>query len=353
MKNIWNEMVKILSTGESFVVATIYAKSGSAPRTAGAKMIIREDESIFGTIGGGRLEGETRDLARKVLVSQVPLIQDFNLTGTDAEQMDMICGGSGEVLLDYVAGQDPENLQIYSSILNILTQRDKGWLITALGIGPNNIGQRQQCLITSQGTIIGSFQCGEDFLQKLLEGPAKAAIHAEVIEDWRVLIEPICNTGTLYIFGAGHVSQQIAPIAEMVGFKTVVMDDRAQYACKERFPNSKIILLDSFKNPLPELELDQDSYLVIVTRGHLHDKTVLAQVLQKPVAYIGMIGSRRKRDMIYATLKKENNFTDEDFTRVHSPIGLDILAETPEEIAVSIVGELIKVRAERAKNVSP
>ena len=174
------------------------------------------------------------------------------------------------------------------------------------------------------------------------------SIHSEVIDNRRYLIEPLRNSGTVYIFGAGHVSQQIAPLSETVGFKTVVLDDRAEYANHERFPSSsEIILLESFDR-LPELAIDEDGYIVIVTRGHLHDKTILAWALKTKAGYIGMIGSRRKRDKIFEVLAGEG-FGKQDIDRVFSPIGTDIGAETPEELAVSIVGELIKVRAEKAK----
>ncbi|MBS3976695.1 MAG: XdhC family protein [Syntrophomonadaceae bacterium] len=347
MKPLWQDMEQLLSWGESFVVTTIFDKSGSVPRTAGAKMVIKMDGSIIGTIGGGRLEAEARSLAAEVFKSKSPLTQKFMLTGTDAAQMDMICGGKGEFLLDYIDAADQANLEIYRGIAKTLEKREKAWLITELGTALHNKGKRQQCLVKQDGSLTGTFEWDRGFLAKLIEGSAKISIHWEVLEDRRLLIEPIRNTGVLYIFGAGHVSQKIAPIAEMTGFKTVILDDRAEYASKERFPLSEIILLEALAEPLPDLAFNQDSYLVIVTRGHLHDKAVLGQVIRKPVAYIGMIGSRRKRDMVYKALKEELGLVDGDFARVHSPIGLDILAETPEEIAVSIVAELIKIRAER------
>lgn len=345
MKKIWQEIVNLLSKGESLVTATVFNTAGSAPRTAGAKMVVKGDGSIVGTIGGGRLEGEVRELAREVFITKAPFVKAFELTGADAAQMDMICGGKGEVLLDYIDGEDKLNLEIYRGILEVLMKKEKAWLITALST--KDSGYRQQCLVKKDGTLLGRLDCESDFLEKLIKGPAKITIHSQVWEDRRLLVEPIRNTGTVFIFGAGHVSQQIVPLAERVGFKTVVLDDRKEYANKERFPESEIILLSSFSKPLPPLDIDEDSYLVIVTRGHLHDKTVLEQVLPMDAAYIGMIGSKRKRDMIYRALKEEKGFTDEDLKRVYSPIGIEILAETPEEIAVSVVAELIKVRAER------
>ncbi|NLT96485.1 MAG: XdhC family protein [Clostridia bacterium] len=348
MNKLWEQMVNLLSSGKSFVVATLFDKSGSAPRVSGAKMIIKSDGSIAGTIGGGRLEGEIRELAKDIFETKRPQIRLISLTGADAAQMEMICGGTVKVLVDYIEALDPVNLEICRDIVDVINNRGKAWLITALGTEGHNKDKIQRCLVKENDALIGQLDCDQEFLKKLISGPAKISIHSETLEDQRIFVEPIQITKTLYIFGAGHVAQQIAPLAEKVGFKTVVLDDRQEYANKERFPGSEIILLESLADPLPQLDIDEDSYLCIVTRGHLHDKRVLEQVLRTPAAYIGMIGSTRKRDKVYEKLE-EQGFTKEELRRVHSPIGLEILAETPEEIAVSIVAELIKVRAEKEK----
>jgi xanthine dehydrogenase accessory factor len=159
-----------------------------------------------------------------------------------------------------------------------------------------------------------------------------------------VLAEPVIADPALYIFGGGHVSTEIVPLAARVGFKVVVIDDREEYAGPDRFPQATKVQCRPFAGVLKKLDIDHTSYIVIVTRGHMHDKTILEQSLKTDAKYIGMIGSRRKRDMIYDKLLEEG-FTQDDLERVCSPIGLDIGAETPEEIAVSIAAELIKVRA--------
>ncbi len=347
MKNFFRQVAALLAGGESLVVATIFDKSGSAPRTAGAKMAVRQDGSILGTIGGGRLEADAVRLAGEAFGSRRSLIQPFDLSGRDVAGMDMICGGQGEVLLDFIDAADEDNRNVYEGISESLGRREKAWLITALGTGQDPARPtRQQCLVKRDGSLVGRFVADRSFLAKLLEGPAKIAIHAEVLDGQRFLVEPIRPACTAYIFGAGHVSQKIAPLAATVGFRTVVLDDRAEYASRERFPApTELVRLESFER-LPPLAVDGDSYIVIVTRGHLHDKTVLEWSLRTGAGYIGMIGSRRKRDKLYAALTGQG-FAAEDLRRVHSPIGTDILAETPEELAVSIVGELIRVRAER------
>jgi xanthine dehydrogenase accessory factor len=153
----------------------------------------------------------------------------------------------------------------------------------------------------------------------------------------------------LYVFGAGHVSRQIVPLAAHVGFKVVVTDDRQDFADAARFPAAREVLHLPYEDVLSGFTVDEASYVVIVTRGHTHDKEVLAQALKTKAKYIGMIGSKRKRNIIYGKLLDEG-FTEEDLRRVHSPIGLEIKAETPEEIAVSIVAELIQERAGTGKS---
>jgi len=347
MKRLYRSMLELLQQGESFALATIFDKSGSAPRTEGAKMVVRADGSIIGTIGGGRLEASAIDLAKVTIPAKKTVIQSFNLTSKDAAASDMICGGAGEILVDFINAHDPNNLKIYAEAAEIVAANKKGWLITILGKTVETTGiSRQQCLVRPDKTLIGSVTCNPYLLEKLIAGPAKISLHSEAFDEHRFLVEPLRQGGTVYIFGAGHVSQRIAPLAESVGFRTIIMDDRADYANRERFPEPiEARVIDSFKK-LPDLGIDGDSYLVIVTRGHLFDKDVLEQVLRSNAAYIGMIGSRSKRDLVYEEIIS-HGFTKEELERVYSPIGTNIGAETPEELALSIVGELVKVRSEK------
>ncbi|HML31995.1 XdhC family aldehyde oxidoreductase maturation factor [Sporomusa sphaeroides] len=347
MKRLYREMAELLQKRESFTVATIFDKTGSAPRTVGAKMVVRADGSIIGTIGGGRLEADAMHLARETLSSKQTVMQSFDLTGKDVATTDMICGGKGEVLLDFINADNDNNRMVYDAAAEILERREKAWLITVLSNIPDASGlMRQQCLVKPDRTLIGKVDCDPYILEKLITGPAKISIHAEVFDNQRFLVEPLRQAGIVYIFGAGHVSQRIAPLSETVGFRTVVLDDRADYANRERFPDpTEIMVIESFRQ-LPDLKIDGDSYLVIVTRGHLYDRIVLEQVLRSNARYVGMIGSRSKRDQVFKELISQG-YGKEELDGVYAPIGTKIGAETPEELAVSIVGELIKVRAEQ------
>lgn len=347
MQNLYRDIVGLLGKRESLVLATIFHTAGSSPRTAGTKMLIRADGSILGTIGGGRLEADVIRLAGEVFTPGKTLMHSFDLTSKDIAGTDMICGGKGEILIDFIDADDKNAVKVYEAAAGAMERREKAWLVTVLERLPGDAGlKRQQCLAKQDGTLIGAVDCDPYLLEKLIAGPAKITIHSEAFGRQRFLVESLRPGSTVYIFGAGHVSQEIAPLASHVGFRTIVLDDRADFANHERFPApTEIMLIDSFTG-LSQLEIDDDSYLVIVTRGHLYDKVVLEQVLRTNPRYIGMIGSRSKRDLIFQELIAMGHEKSE-LDRVHAPIGTNIGAETPQEIAVSIVGELIKVRSEK------
>jgi xanthine dehydrogenase accessory factor len=340
-------MVRLLEQGESFAVATIFDKVGSAPRSAGAKMVVRADGSIFGTIGGGRLEADAMRLAGETLLARRTLVHKFDLTGKDVAAMDMICGGVGEVLIEFIDANDENNRIVCAAAANVLERGAKAWLITVLSEKPSANGlARRQCLVGADKSLIGTVDCDPYILEKLVAGPAKISIHAEALDGQRFLVEALRPTGTVYLFGAGHLSQRIAPLSQSVGFRTVILDDRQDYANRDRFPEpAEIVPVDSFGD-LPSLPFDENSYLVIVTRGHLYDGVVLKQALRSGAAYIGMIGSRGKRDLVFKDMISRG-YREDELARVHAPIGANIGAETPEELAVSIVAELIQVRAKR------
>jgi xanthine dehydrogenase accessory factor len=342
---IFQSLASLLNGGESLVLATIVSRSGSAPRAVGSRMVVRRDGSIIGTIGGGILEARVQNLAEQVFDHGQAVLQKYVLTAQDASQMGMVCGGVVQVLVQFLDAAKPGNLALYRDIVAALQARQRAWLITALPLSPEVPEPVAQYLIKDENTSV------EDLDQQaVLALTAQASAgQPEVLwhQEKPYLVETLCHQGTVYIFGAGHVAQQLAPLATLVGFNTVVLDDRQEFANRERFPEAaEIIVLESFQRAMKDLEINADSYLVLITRGHAHDQTVLRQALATPAGYIGMIGSRRKRDAIYAALEKEG-FSRQDFARVFSPIGLAIGAETPEEIAVCIVAELIQVRAEK------
>jgi xanthine dehydrogenase accessory factor len=339
---IFQRLTDLLSGGENLVLATIVSRSGSAPRAVGSRMAVRQDGPIIGTIGGGVLEAGVQDLAREVFGHRQAVLKKYVLTAQDASQMGMVCGGVVQVLVQFLDASRPGDLGLCREIVATLKAGERAWLITAMPSGFDFPEPIAQGMSKGKDQSVGDLE--PQVVQALTAYPSGRPEIA-VYQGRRYLVEALSHEGTVYIFGAGHVSQQVAPLAGLVGFSVVVLDDRQEFANRERFPQAEeVIVLDNFEEALKGLEINADSYLIIVTRGHAHDQTVLRQALQTQAGYIGMIGSRRKRDAVYENLGK-GGFSRQDFDRVFSPIGLAIGAETPEEIAVSIVAELIQERA--------
>jgi xanthine dehydrogenase accessory factor len=336
-----------LEVGEDLVQATIIRHVGSTPRSVGSKMFVRRDGSVIGSIGGGLVEFEMQRLAREVFETGKARIETVDLSGRDAAITDqMICGGRLEFLLEYLSA-DPDSSRELRKLVTSLQEGKKGFFVKALDTKGKTVSQMERCLVQRDSLVLGSFP-GPDSWLPLLTGEAtrnKCPVIVAV-EGKRFFVEPTFLPGTVYLFGAGHVSRPVAELAASVNFRIVVLDDRSDFANNERFPKAdQIIVIPSYDDLFAGLDIGKDSYLVIVTRGHLHDKTVLEQSLRTKAGYIGMIGSRRKQHLVYEELLGKG-FTEDDLKRVYNPIGLDICAETPEEIAVSIVAELIKVRSQ-------
>jgi xanthine dehydrogenase accessory factor len=344
--DIFRYISERLGEGDSLALATIVRRSGSAPRAVGSRMAVRPDGASVGSIGGGILEARVEELARVVCRHGQAVLKKYLLTAGEASRMGLVCGGEVQVLVQFLDAARPENLELYREITTALEAGKPARLITEI---PNNFdtpGPVGQSLTNDAGLIIGNLE--RDTVQALIsQGAGQPRVLA--CQGRHYLVESLGHPGVVYIFGAGHVSQQLAPLARKVGFRTVVLDDRQEFASRERFPAAdEIMVLGSFARALEGLEINADSYLVLVTRGHTHDQTVLRQALATSAGYIGMIGSRAKRDAIYAALGQDG-FSRQDFERVCSPIGLAISAETPEEIAVSIVAEIIAKRAARQR----
>ncbi|QTA91950.1 XdhC family aldehyde oxidoreductase maturation factor [Desulfonema magnum] len=346
MSRLEQSIYQMIENGESVVLATILSRVGSTPRTAGTKMLIRSDGKIIGTIGGGLVEAQVMKTAPEIFKSANAQVRIFDLTASEnAESVDMICGGRLEILLELIE-PNPVNLEIFGNLLTFLQKRQKTLIVSALKTERGELKKVERCLLSDHGITHGDLSLSPSLSETLVKETEKERAPVTVtLENQKFVVEPYFTSGTVFLFGAGHVSQKVGFFSKMVDFRTVVLDDREEFANQDRFKDAdEIIVLDSFEQALKELTIDKDSYVVIVTRGHNHDKTVLAQSLRTNAGYIGMIGSRQKRDTIYKALLSEG-FTSEDLKRVHSPIGLSIGAETPHEIAISIISELIAARA--------
>lgn len=330
MNGFVREVSGLARGGEPFVLVTVVESSGSTPRSSGAKMAVREDGSIIGTVGGGLAEARACREGAKMLAEPCPdgwaVLLFVDMTRELTADSDMICGGGLTLLLEMVV-PDGGCARAYGELDSLLRGGRSALLRTRLA---DDGGLR---------TVEHALEAGE---------AGKGTPAFERGDGTMVLSEPFMPPASLYIFGAGHVSRFTARVAAMVGFRTVVLDDRAEYANRDRFPEAdEVVVLPSFEGCCDSFRDDPEAFVVIVTRGHLHDRNVLAEALRSRARYVGMIGSSTKRNKVYASLL-ESGFTQDDIARCHSPIGLPIGGRTPEEIAVSIVGELIQVRAGQA-----
>jgi xanthine dehydrogenase accessory factor len=260
--DIYEQIVQLRREGRRGAVATITNARGSIPSFRTAKMLVRDDGSIAGTIGGGCVEAEVWQAAREVMEEEKPRSLTFNLNNNPKYDTGLVCGGTLEVF-----------------------------------------------------------------------------------------IEPVLPPALLYIFGAGHVAYSLYKVAATAGFEVTVIDDRESYANQERFPEAREVIADDFDAVTARLTLPEGSYIVIVTRGHRDDMRVLRWAVNMRARYLGMIGSKRKTISIYKELEKEG-IPAEKFANVHAPIGLEIGAVTPEEIAVAIVAEMIAERRHATPNVA-
>jgi xanthine dehydrogenase accessory factor len=353
MTDVYMKALELLGKNEFSVLATIIKLTGSGPRGAGTKFLIMEDGSYTGTIGGGLLEARVLEVARKVFAARAPKRLSLNLMGKDVAETDMICGGDVEVFLEPLVAGEQDQIQSFGKILDIHKRGGAGVLVTVVNVDRWEKGVVPRVFLLPGGKPIGTLPGIKAAAEELAKNmpfwlkqrePRLVASRDDLGGSVELFVEPILSDPVLYIFGGGHVSAQIIPLASHVGFKVEVIDDRPEFADAEKFPEASKVHQLPFEGVLDKIPVDESAYLVIVTRGHIHDKTVLEQCLRTKAQYIGMIGSRRKKAMIYEKLLEEG-FTNSDLDRVHAPIGLDIGAETPEEIAVSIVAELIQVRA--------
>ncbi len=355
---IWPEAVRTLERGRKFALATVVNVRGSTPREVGAKMIVRDDGQ-FGTIGGGCGEAEVFRKARLLLdEGQGARLTEVDLTGDFDQQQIGTCGGIMDVFVDVWAPD--KDLEIARHLASAAERNQPAALLTLVhNPDQGSVGVK---------TVIDS-SAGEGWLARAMEIPRRAM--AQLVartEDGvpalmeisdnnganpvtriegdapRMFLDPISGAQRLVIAGAGHIAQPLAALGSMLGFHVTVIDDRASFANRERFPGADEVVVRPFASAIGSLNLDRHCYLVSVTRGHSFDEEVVRTALQHSRgAFVGMIGSRRR---VKATLDRlaESGISKDLLDQVHAPLGMDIGAETPEEIAVSIIAEIVRER---------
>lgn len=326
--------IALLEAGEPFAMATIVEQQGSTPRGIGTQMIIRPDGRIIGTLGGGSSEAQTIDRGPEIIAQDTAYLLTVNMTGEDAAGSDMICGGVIRILIQSI---QPRHLPTFRKIRIAEELRQKGWLVTLMG------NQTHDLVFVDEQKQCHSVPPLSESLQSLCLDATRSSMHSLQTPELSLYARPLSTQGRMYIFGAGHVALDTATVCNLIGFETTVLDDRQEFLDPRRFPESNCILVPDFDH-IPDLPVDANTYIIIMTRGHMGDKQCLDWALARDdrAAYIGMIGSLHKRNIMYDRLRQAG-VSEERLARLHAPIGLPIRAQTPAEIAVSIAAELIQL----------
>lgn len=344
MKGLLRIINERLMNNQRLCLATVVRRYGSAPREVGAKCLIGEEGILWGSVGGGSLEASVMREARGVTEGAVPMLLRFRLDNKDVAKEGMICGGNVDIFLEPIL---PNHAKLWRKVEEAVELSHTGLkLITAMEPERWSKGLPSKWL-AGRGKILEGDE--EATIIQILEHEPRIWEVASlfVLEGTRsgdLLVESLLRPNRLVIFGAGHIGRYVAHMGAMLDFDVLVYDDSPEFLDPSQFPPNARLLLGSFQEALSALELDEKDFVVIATRGHINDRVVLEQVLKREPYYVGMIGSQRKRDMIFQYLK-EKGVGEERLKKVHSPIGLAIGAKTPQEIAVSIMAEIIKTRS--------
>ena len=370
MESIYDKLSELIEADETVAVATIIDVKGSVPREVGAKMIIHPLGRHVGTVGGGCGEADVIKAALDVIQTGEPATVRVDLTEDISMKTLGVCGGIMDVFVERAARQtederpktnDPRSSVLRPSsfvsvLLDSIRAREPVALATVID-GPN---AGREAIVWLDKPPLGTLGLGElesrviadaqDVLRgrqhRLLRYPASTPAEQAVqspTSSFSVFVEVQRRAPELLIVGAGHIAMPLAQIAGLCDFSVTVLDDRPSFANGARFPTARQVIAAPLRETVRDLPMDADTFIVLVTRGHSQDVECLLEVLDRPVAYIGMIGSQRRVDAVFELLETEMGIDPVKFDRVYAPIGIAIGAHTPAEIAVCITAEMINV----------
>jgi xanthine dehydrogenase accessory factor len=338
-------MLEKIRSGEDTVLATIVAGAGSSPRSSGAHILIDKNGRVCGTIGGGPLEYKATEFARDLLERRQSRRKTYRLYQNDEEDLGMRCGGRVDVFFQFIEGGDEKTASLAEECLARLERDEDLWLFIDLTSDLTSPTGWTMALYSGGSLFPGEITLGGDDIRELARNKAVLVRKGER----RVYGEPVNFAGKVFIFGGGHVAQALVPVLDSIGFRCVVFDNRPEFVRRELFPGAFDLITggyDRIEERLIEkkITIGSGDYIAIMT--HACDLEVLRRMIGRNCAYIGVIGSKTKAAALKQQLEREG-VSRETLAGIKSPIGLDIKSETPEEIAVSIAGEMILRRAER------
>ncbi|MBN2287854.1 MAG: XdhC family protein [Candidatus Glassbacteria bacterium] len=354
MSELFERLLALLEAGEKVSLTTVISRTGSVPCPAGSRLLVPEDGSSLGTVGGGILEAEALRAARKALQEEQPAITDLEFEAAEAAREGMLCGGRVGLYTEVVfpTGSELENFRAVVGELG--ASRPVAMATAVVTAYPGKAPGTTRVIFRGDKILAGSL-ADPQWNGKIISAAAglldrEDSLYLELESRpgdmpglQGFLVDPLHPDPTLVIFGAGHVAQPLCRMASLAGFRVVVVDDRGEFASRDRFPESSEILVCGPAEAFGRIDPGPGWYLVSVTRGHLQDREVVERALEFPVSYLGMIGSRRKVKLLWEDLRSRG-VLQQELERVHAPVGLEIGAETPAEIAVSILAQMIATR---------
>lgn len=350
MKQLYEKVHEFLRQGSTLALATIVESRGSTPREVGAKMIIHERGEITGTVGGGCGENQVFQDALRVMKEGRPRFSRVDLTGEINENTETNCGGIMDVFIDPLraAASGVSTEEIIRSVLDIYNRRDRAALVTVLESEDDRVASGFKFIVKENGEVTGWLEdqalissMVERALSVIQSGRSKRMMLKD--EKLDLFFEVIAPPAEIVIVGAGHIAQPLSRIAKIMEFEVTVIDDRSNFANRSRFAEADRIIVDDIEKAVSEIPIGPATHIVLVTRGHQMDQLALLKVISSRAAYIGMIGSRRRVGAVFDYLRRQG-VAQELIGKVYAPIGIDIGAETPDEIAVAIMAEIIKLR---------
>jgi len=349
MRSIYHTILETIRSGSKIVVATVVHTAGSTPQKPGSSALFGENGLLAGTVGGGVLEGEVQHISESVLISGISDLFYFNL-GSGQDGDGAICGGEARVLVD----ADPSaHLACLEEMEDSLSKREEGFLLT--GVSQKHDQGRTIRRYWINNARPDAFPAGMDpaFKQVVASHLNQAVrygftgIDLSSIPGHQVkmaFLEHFKPMPRLVIAGGGHIGKALAHIASLLEFEITVIDDRPEFASKEHVPDADHLIVKDIGEVLQELAPGPDTYIVIVTRGHTHDGEALRACIGSKAAFIGMIGSTHKVGLMKEQFLNEGWATPEQWSSIHTPIGLPIGSKTIQEIAISIAAQLVEIR---------
>ncbi len=344
MKEVIEETIRLLEKNEPCVLATVVRTRGMTPQKAGAKQLIRQDGSSVGTLGGGCVEGDIWFYAKQMLREKgEPEFRDYYLNEDVAAKDGLVCGGTMYFFIEPL-WQPQEHLPFAKEITNAYQGGAPVSLATVVS-RPNKKKLGEKILIREDGSTLGSLE-DEKLLPEVIKIGRKLATFGknEIVQSQdgtEIYIEGFTTPPTLVIMGGGHVGRTVYNLALMLGFRIYVIDDRSEFSNKDRFPQAADTIVADFANGLDNVPINFNTFILIATRGHRFDDAATQSAIKTEARYIGLLGSKRKNLMIFRDLLK-NGVSPERVKEINAPVGLNIGALTPEELAVSIMAEIIK-----------